>query len=213
MRNSHGTGLAMGIGLLLSHLCFSGSGPGETDTSTLQATVRVFGYAPGSLEAWKSAQDIATRIFNRAGIEPVWMTCSLSPDGQFLVQDCAATPQPGDIILRLVPASSGTRKHFGDSTLGLAAPAEKGTPASACVFYDRVEQLAKGRGAPVAVILGHVAAHEIGHLLIGPHSDTSLGVMNGRWNRSSMGLAKDGQLSFTKAEVATIRKEARRRAM
>jgi hypothetical protein len=97
--------------------------------------------------------------------------------------------------------------------LGIAAPSEVGTQASASVFYDRVEELAKGGTAPVAVILGHVAAHEIGHLLLGSNSDSSLGLMCSRWSRSNLGLANDGQLHFLQGEVVSIQKEVQRRAM
>jgi hypothetical protein len=209
------TRLAMTALLTLgcSHFCSAGIGPDEPDSSPLKMTVHVFGYAPGSLEAWHSAQGIATRIFNRAGIEAVWITCSLSSDGQFLQPGCSTTPQPGIITLHLVPTSKSTRNHFGNSTLGLAVPAEQGTAAGALVFFDRVEQLAKGGGAPTAVILGHVATHELGHVLLGPRTDTSLGVMKGRWSRSTIELAKGEQLSFTKKEVATIQREVRRIAI
>jgi hypothetical protein len=206
--------LAMGALLTLgfSHFCFPGSGPDERDTSTMKITVHVFAYAGGSLEAWKSAQGVATRIFNQAGIEVIWITCSLSSDGRFLQPGCSTTPQPGVITLHLVPTSRSTRNHFGNSTLGLAVAAGQGDSAGALVFYDRVEQLAKGGGAPTAVILGHAAAHEIGHVLLGTHTDMSLGVMSGRWSRSTIELARDKQLSFTNKEVATIRKEVRRLA-
>ena len=54
--------------------------------------------------------------------------------------------------------------------MGIAAAAEKNTPASASVFYDRVEELAKGGAVSLAVILGQATAHEIGHLLLGSNS-------------------------------------------
>lgn len=204
--------LVAGTSFLISVPCFAGLQKDEMTNSSLTITVRVFNYAGTSLETWKSAQIIATRIFNRAGIEPIWITCSLSSDGQYLVQDCAAIPRPDDIILRLVPASKASRAHFGNSTLGIAALFEGGTPASASVFYNRVEELAKGGAAPVAVILGHAAAHEIGHLLLGSKSDSSLGLMCGRWSRSSLTLANDGQLDFLPSEIVSIQRGLRLRS-
>lgn len=200
------------IGMFLWVPCFAGSKPDGIANSSLRITVRVFNYARVPLETWKSAQIVASRIFDRTGIETVWTDCSLSTEGHYLLPDCGLPPQPTDIILRLVPVSRATRAHFGNAALGIAAPSEKGTPASASVFYDRVEELAKGGAAPVAVILGHVAAHEIGHLLLGSNSDSSRGVMCGRWSRTSLGLANDGQLNFLSGEVASIQNEARRRA-
>ena len=127
-------------------------------------------------------------------------------------RDCALPSKSNDIILRLVPSSKSSRAHFGNSTLGTSALSESGTPASASVFYDRVEQLAKGGAAPAAIILGHAAAHEIGHLLLGSKSDTSLGLMCGRWSRSNLALANDGQLNFLSGEIVSIQKELRFRS-
>jgi hypothetical protein len=196
--------------MLLCVPCFGGSKQDETGSSNLEITVRVFNYAGASPETWELAQNIATRIFNRAGIETAWMVCSLTSEGQFLPPDCALPPQPTDIFLRLTPATRATRAQFGDA-LGIAAPSETGTRASACVFYNRVQELAKGGTAPVAVILGHVAAHEIGHLLLGRNSDSSRGAMCGRWSRSDLALASDGQLDFLQGEAARIQKEVFRR--
>ncbi len=181
-------------------------------TGPVGITVRVFNYARVSPETWESAQAIATRIFDRAGIETVWMVCSLSSEGQYAPPDCALPARPTDIIVRLVPTSKASRARFGNSTLGAAAPSEKGTPASASVFCDRVEELAKGGAAPVAVILGHTAAHEIGHLLLGSKSDSSLGLMCGRWSRLSLALANDGQLNFLPGEIVSIQKQLRLRS-
>ena len=183
-----------------------------TVTSSAKITVRAFIYTQISPETWKSAQNVATRIFERTGIETVWLDCSLTSDGQHLVPDCALPATRTDIILRLVPTSVATRAHFGSATLGIAAPSEKNTPASASVFCDRVEQLSKGGDASLAVILGHAAAHEIGHLLLGSNSHSPLGLMRGSWSRQDMQRANSGELLFTRSQALLIRQEVCSRA-
>jgi hypothetical protein len=172
--------------------------------------VRVFNYAQISPETWKSAQALATRIFDQTGIATFWLDCSLSPEGRFMFPECDLPPRPTDIVLRLVPTSPATRTHFGDETLGIAAPSQNGTPSSASVFYDRVEELAKGGAASVSVILGQATAHEIGHLLLGSNAHAPLGLMRGRWSRSDLRLANDAKLVFSRREALAIREEVRR---
>lgn len=214
MKRSFKNGLSFSF-VLMAHLTGSARTLSLSEDKTgasLRLNVRVFNFAGASLETWTASQIIAARIFDRAGIETVWMVCTLTSDGQYMPPDCGLPPKSNDIILRLVPTSKSGRAHFLSSTLGTSAPSESGTPASASVFYDRVEELAKGGAAPAAVILGHAAAHEIGHLLLGSKSDSSLGLMCGRWSRSSLALANDGQLNFLPGEIVSIRKELRLRS-
>jgi len=104
-----------------------------------------------------------------------------------------------------VPVSAATRAQFGDGTLGIAAQTEKGTPGSASVFYNRAEQLARGGAASLAVILGHAAAHEIGHLLLGSNSHSPLGVMRSRWSRQDLQNAMAGNLLFTPEQAEAMK--------
>ncbi len=46
------------------------------------------------------------------------------------------------------------------------------------------------------VILGHAAAHEIGHLLLGSNSHSPQGLMRARWSRQDLQNAGIGQSSF-----------------
>jgi len=183
-----------------------------TVTSSAKITVRAFKYTPISPETWQAAQNVATRILDRTGIETVWLDCSLAADGQHLIPDCALPATPTDIILRLVPTSQATRAHFGDATLGIAAPSEKNTTASASVFCDRVEKLSKGGHASLAVILGHAAAHEIGHLLLGSNSHSPFGLMRGSWSRQDLQRASGDDLLFTPSQGLLMRQKVLERS-
>lgn len=59
------------------------------------------------------------------------------------------------------------------ATLGLAP--ESATWAQ--VFYGRVAAAVARRQVSISVILAHVIAHELGHLLLPPNSHTTIGVM------------------------------------
>lgn len=173
--------------------------------SSLRLNVRVFNYAQVSPETWNPAQEVASRILYRTGIETHWLKCSLSSEGKLIPEVCEQPAEPSDLVLRLVPVSAATRAQFGDGTLGIAAQPEKGTPASGSVFYSRVQNLAKGGTAPVPVILGHAVAHEIGHLLLGSNSHSTLGLMRARWSRQDLQNAVAGDLLFTREQTEAIR--------
>jgi len=175
------------------------------DEPWLTITVRVFNYAQTSPETLKSAQTTATRIFDQMAIEAAWVDCSLSPEGHYTIPVCNLPPHTRDIVLRLVHSCAATRTHFGSDTLGIASRPHNGTPASASVFYDRVEELANGGPASAGVLLGHAVAHEIGHLLLGSDSHASFGLMRGRWSRSDLSLASHGKLLFSERERRAIR--------
>ena len=177
----------------------------------LEFRVRVFNYAEASMETWNGAREVAARIFSRAGIETSWLVCSLSSEGRYTPIACEQPTDRLDLILRLVPVSPATRAQFGYDTLGLAAQPERGTPATASVFYSRIEELAKGGTASVPVILGHAAAHEIGHLLLGSNSHTSLGLMRARWSPQDLQTAAAGNLLFMPKQAQAMRANARGR--
>jgi len=172
---------------------------------SLRLNVRVFNYAQVTPEIWSLAQEVAARILYRTGIETHWLKCSLSSEGKLIPEVCEQPAEPSDLVLRLVPVSAATRAQFGDGTLGIAAQPEKGTPGTASVFYSRAVQLARGGAASVSVILGHAAAHEIGHLLLGSNSHSPLGLMRARWSRQDLQNATVGSLHLTPEQAEAVR--------
>ena len=171
--------------------------------------MRVFNYAAsiaGDLEICPKDRHKASSV--QLEIQTSWMECSLSSEGNFTIPACERPLGLSDLVLsNFVPASLATRAQFGSSTLGIAAQPERGTPASASVFYDRVEQLAKGGTASVPVVLGHAGAHEIGHLLLGSNSHTPQGLMRARWSRQDLQNASIGNLLFTSEQTQAMSAE------
>jgi hypothetical protein len=85
---------------------------------------------------------------------------------------------------------------------------EEGERASLSdIFYDRVKQWAETFHASVNQVLGHVMAHEIGHLLLRTQQHSSAGIMRGQWTVADLLSAAHGQLRFTPEQSERIRVE------
>jgi hypothetical protein len=91
------------------------------------------------------------------------------------------------------------------SVLGSATPLPIVPTIS--VFYGDVQALAQACGVSSEVLFGFVIAHELGHLLLGPHAHTGLGLMRPVWTRTDVlnGVAQ-GQFRFSTEEGERIRR-------
>ena len=205
------TTLMLGFSIV-THLTAAAAFSDGHKTPAPRLIVRVSNYAQVPLETQSVGQRIAARIFHRAGIETSWLDCSLTSEGKYRMPDCEESDAASSLALRLVPASPATVAHFGSQTLGVAAQPQKGTPAIAGVFYDRVQKLARGDAASTAMILGHAMAHELGHLLLGTNSHSPVGLMRAQWNSRDLQLASAGDLDFTAHQAASLREELVRRS-
>jgi hypothetical protein len=167
-------------------------------------TVRVFDYAGIPPDAMARAEREVIRIFSTTGIQAHWLNCRLSPVKAQNPPICPGSWHWTDLLLRVIPAA--TADHSNNS-LGFSLPSPEGG-LMAVIFYDRVEELAKGTVAGTGQILGHAVAHEIGHLLLGSISHSSSGLMSSPWRREDVKLAR---LLFTHQEAKKMRAEVIRR--
>jgi hypothetical protein len=72
------------------------------------------------------------------------------------------------------------------------------------VFFRRIEAACANRGS-VARLLGTIAAHELGHLILGSHAHTYEGVMSAVWKDSVIRRMEMGSLLFTREQSGAIR--------
>ena len=75
----------------------------------------------------------------------------------------------------------------------------------AYAFYPRIGTVANGYDANVASILGHVFAHEIGHLLLPLNAHSVDGIMRAFWDSTHVAHAVAGGLHFTAEQADRIR--------
>jgi len=166
----------------------------------LQPSVEIYVYnqAGVSGEVLSQAEQDATRIFRVSGVRTTWLECSTA---EVAGTDCRGLPQPGDIVLQIVHE---TRKLKAD-VFGAAFLGQDGTGEYTNVFYDRVNELNRGWTVPLAEVLGHVMAHEVGHLLLGLNSHSTLGIMRGYWDSDELKAIERGRLLFSSAQSKVMR--------
>jgi hypothetical protein len=145
------------------------------------------------------AEAAATGVFRQAGIDTTWRHASdvnATPDR--LTVRVAAEDLESVIIVNLMSAPMEARVREAGTALGFAVAGGR----FANIMYGRVERLAQGTSTDLATVLGHVIAHEIGHLLLPPNADSSGGIMNRTLDPR---LAVRGQLWFSSAEATVVR--------
>jgi hypothetical protein len=163
--------------------------------------VGVYNYAHiGSLEL-REAEGVAGRLFDHAGIRIVWVDCALAQEEIALHPQCSNS----DVVLRFLPASmtAGLNEHA--EALGQSVGwGENGRAWSANVFCARAMELASSWNLNLAQILGDAAAHELGHLLLGP-GHARKGIMVAVWSPQDLESASRGGLQFTADETSLLK--------
>ena len=115
-------------------------------------------------------------IFADAGIDMLLRECppSLSP----VPADAVCEEAFGPMVLGVRIVSRDERKSTApaERLFGFALPVNDGG-IHATIFYQRTEQAAAQEGVSVGKLLGHIMAHEIGHLLLWSNAHPRAGIM------------------------------------
>jgi len=128
-----------------------------------QRTLAVCMDSSGNFWPVLQARAIASQIFARVGVRLDWHgPCGGPSLGWY------------GISIRL---SDRTPADHHPGSLAYAMPYEG---SRIVVFYDRVR--AEAINTPVPVLLGHVLAHEIAHLLEGMNRHSASGIMKQQWD-------------------------------
>jgi hypothetical protein len=136
----------------------------------------------------QEAEGITERIYGEAGIVLVWRDhTGLAPDSN-------------ELSVRIVPCSL----NLPGEDFGIAFVGTDGRGVQADVFYSGIERLADNSAVKPAQLLGHVMAHELGHLLLGMNSHSSLGIMQAHWAGRQLRQMSTGALKFEKGQAATM---------
>jgi hypothetical protein len=156
---------------------------GETDDSgVIRLQLKSEARVPAL--ALQGARAEVIRIFADAGIAVRWtdiaprLTVTIVP--QVLGYATAASP-----------------------VMGIARRTQTG--ASAQIFFAQVQHFARTYRLNLGTMLGHVIAHEAGHVLLATSAHAPTGVMQAGWDREVIRDAARGSLTFTETQAARIR--------
>jgi hypothetical protein len=146
----------------------------------------------------------AVRIFRTAGIELEWINCA---DRSARTQ-CRVLQGEDRLIVNVIPRGKSGESVYGDAFVG-----EDGTGRYADVFWDRIEGAHQECAVNESRLLGAVAAHEIGHLLLGLRAHTWLGIMAPQWSGEQIRQAGMGRLLFTPEQANRIRERTNKNVL
>lgn len=192
--------ISLGLGLLWMFSGGAVKGYAESG-SERRPTVRISVYNDAGLKRGTllHAEENAEEIFHQAGIETEWKNCGeeqLVPSGK----PCGEAGYPTRLVLRIERRPRGLISE----PLGVAYLSETGEGAYCDVFLEPMEELERMGAVSLDTVLGHVAAHEIGHLLLGVHSHSVNGLMRAHWSTQSIEDLKRGVLGFNSRQSAAM---------
>ena len=136
------------------------------------------------------ARHVAARVFRLSGITLVWVDA----------KTCRATCLTVRIVTQPVSAKSRD-PHM----LGVAPSTTEARGINVWIFYPRIRAYSADFGMHASQLLGHVIAHEMGHLLLAYGAHALAGVMRPEWDRAQVTAAAAGRLTFTPDQAASIR--------
>jgi|SRR5215469_14174255 len=175
-----------------------------TPRAIAQITVQVHNSARMSPSVLRQGEAEAARILADAGIDVVWVSCPSNPT---VVSDCLGFTA-NEFSLHIV--SDG--RTLNDSVFGQAFLGDGGIGKFCDVFFSRIDQAWQDSGTDPALLLGAVAAHELGHLLLGSNAHSQVGIMQPVWPPKNLRAIDMGTLLFTREQSALMKARLARRA-
>jgi len=173
----------------------------EIAVAEMLVTISVHNDAGISAGTLRGAEMEASRVFRQSGIEAKWLNCPLPADGPEDPAQCRTAEFPAHLQLRIARRP----RNLSEITLGISYLSADGSGCYANLFYQRVEEMHERSHVNLASLLGDVAAHEIGHLLLGTNSHAANGIMRARWQSEELGSIGTGTLFFSEAESRQMR--------
>lgn len=150
------------------------------------------------------AERTASWILHEAGLEVHWINCGGPPQPSLTGVSCQKAISPKHLQLRIVRRSRG----LPQSTLGISYLNADGSGCYSDVFLEPIQQLRREENYQLnlATLLGNVAAHEIGHLLLGTNSHSLTGIMRAGWHEAELASAAQRKLLFTEEQGRSMRR-------
>lgn len=157
-------------------------------------------------EVLKRGEREATRVYRSLGINLLWTDTLESTTNPRIIVNIVSKPTGG---IPSVPDFLAV-KSADWRVLGVAPGNKERRDLVAWAFYERILDFTTILGLDPGVLLGHVIAHEIGHLLLPYDSHSQVGLMRSGWDKLQAANAAMGTLTFTPGESGLIRRSLAR---
>jgi hypothetical protein len=198
----------------------------ESDSfeAKLTITIRVHNYAEVSPKTLVKAEKAAAAVFGKAGVKTLWVDTHVNSEKKPVDSGDFEPFRVSDLTLHILPHPMAEGLGLRAERLGFT-PGQGPNRTIAYVFWDRTEQLAQqeqlvqlkhslaGIVEPhpdISQILGHVIAHELGHLL-GLTSHFLIGIMRADWTSADLQSVALSSLGFTREQSEIIRDDVSKR--
>lgn len=167
-------------------------------TPAARLTVCLCNHANVEIETVVRGQKEASRIFREAGIELSWTSCPISERDSERSSELSSTGAccQSAPIVRIV--EGGTIQDPRSFLGGIARDNQ------VTLFYRPIARASDGHDIPRGILMGHVMAHELGHLLLGAKHSSS-DIMGARFQRMEVDLMRKGCLLFTARQAQWMR--------
>lgn len=184
--------------LALGAALFGGvAGARAEDQLDSRMTILVYDYAGVQSETLLKAEQETSRIFRHSGVDITWRPCRLHSTVPFECLD----PSPMTPALRLMPRFQPVIDRVHVEAMGFC------TGYFATVSVGFAGQLAESGVARLPEILGHIIAHEIGHVLLPGRGHSVSGIMRAKWSSNDWMLLRQGELNFAPEQSRFLRAE------
>jgi hypothetical protein len=182
------------------------SGPG----TGFRLEVRVYRSDSTSNGMMMEAARVADSVFQQSGVGVEWVDCPGRADrGRPIDERCTYPTGPLQLALRMVARRNAAEHHHLGAAL---ATRERDAAQYATVYLDSIETLVADGPGSARTLLGYIVAHELGHLLLGPDSHSTLGIMRPRWPGVGLFSTPPAEFLFNPEQANQLREAVRARA-
>ena len=158
--------------------------------------------APPMAVTFYHAQSIAAEIYSRIGVRLRWRRASMPKPGRSKgLAHCTI----------LMDFSWNTPSNLHPGAMAVSNPYLVGNTC-VTVFMDRLKLVGEQNPTASAFLLGHILAHEIGHVLQGIRRHSDGGVLKEHWSVADIRRMQVEPLRFTDHDAALILEGIRSRA-
>jgi hypothetical protein len=162
--------------------------------------VKVFDESSAGANVLETAKKEAAWLLKSVCVEVIWIPCDVVTTAKPV--PCSAPPRALELHILEKPLSAEVPPNVMGTAVLLT-----GYSARAGVYFSHVRQTVNADPGIIGVpgLLGHVMAHEIGHLLLGSviHSE---GIMQATFRRAELKKAAQRRLGFSPQQRSAIQK-------